>query len=1061
MLRQYHVKLQDLNSNLRGFVAAKEGGPSGTPEDWSAQESALFEPGMVIFCLEPVAPPPGLSIGKKDSGTTEMFRVKDCCVVVNYEDGRQLVVNITTNAYELRFLDVLLLEKARKAILDGRNFRYVAVKPTNPLSAEQLKELGQLGALYAQGGSRRSLAVDNSSTQEPAIALLSALGAKITVTGLGKQVLDIGSVCQMLFAPPGPATDNNRELLKSSFTSLPAASSYTESAPSQEAMPESAKGPAIELDLFGDPIVPPAETVKEEQTEPTAVVPAPAPAITFEDLPAELDSWAALAPLSDSAQVPSTEQVYHASTDLTNISWPDFDFHTSAEPTPDISTQLSQWTPTAAQDISWPPTGSSQNSLDFPGSSLEWPNLPSAQEAATSEPVPEASPEPIQHSIPETVSGSNFELTSEPQETSVPESKYESKSSKQEPAPEIPAIEFPKTLFAPDSSLNSNLKSDLESNPEKPNVELPAVESKVEIALPEPTPAQLPELPIPVEAPPVEAIKESIFSQENKPTYFTESQTKADEIPSVKQAELQENVKPTPLAEPIALTTSAEPAPVKPITPQLEPIAKPEVPAAKAPPEQSLMAKRAAMIGSSKPATSGPEPKAVMNEMATLMNKLELQVTKAAKHISTKATALRKSINENVETLVKEKAHLEKESIRSLLEKIVADTRQLDEISEEIHLQMAETAANGRYTVKQLLPNSQERIDEQKESLHQALRDECGQFHSASDTVTSTNKTTFLDLVHEYKATLEALISSVSSKLEDTRTYYTNKFNTRLTRFEERLADEVAFIGKTLERNVQSMLEEVDSSSDRASEKLKAATTDYEQTIHHTVKTAQLNIARAARRIISEILIPHLRERREILRSMCGEMAKRFSEESQAQARSQIAGLETSLGSARQQLQSLVQECTGGIENIGDSQQVQLEDVFNQTSAHVEELITQVEKTLADTQAQIDASDAFCKKLAETSSVDSDPVLTEKRTSLTNNVLDLKEEAANQLKATIELKSELLEELCQGMESRLISLRTEQTHNIKATVEKGLTQIRQAIQDTFVAIQADREKYME
>ena len=216
MLRQHHVKIQDLVSYLRGYDPSKP----QTAEDWSKQESAGFEPGMLIFCLERVSAPSGLAFGKKDT-EGETYRVKDLCVVVGRDNNRSLVVNITASAFELRYLEVLMLEKARKAILDGKDFLYVAVKPAQPLPESKLREIEELGAMYAQGGSRRSLVVDASGPQEPAVALLAALGVKLSVGGIGKQVLDIGSICHMLFAPEGRQEDKNKALVKTCFAAIP------------------------------------------------------------------------------------------------------------------------------------------------------------------------------------------------------------------------------------------------------------------------------------------------------------------------------------------------------------------------------------------------------------------------------------------------------------------------------------------------------------------------------------------------------------------------------------------------------------------------------------------------------------------------------------------------------------------------------------------------------------------------------------------------------------------------------------------------------------------------
>ena len=136
MLRQHHVKIQDLAPFLRGYDPSKP----QSAEDWSKTESAGFSPGMLLFCLERVSAPQGLAFGKRDDAG-ETYRVRDLCVVVGKDNNRPLVVNITASAFELRFLEVLMLEKARKAILDGKDFVYVAAKPAQPLSEGQVREI--------------------------------------------------------------------------------------------------------------------------------------------------------------------------------------------------------------------------------------------------------------------------------------------------------------------------------------------------------------------------------------------------------------------------------------------------------------------------------------------------------------------------------------------------------------------------------------------------------------------------------------------------------------------------------------------------------------------------------------------------------------------------------------------------------------------------------------------------------------------------------------------------------------------------------------------------------
>ncbi|HND66701.1 MAG TPA: hypothetical protein PL112_07905, partial [Candidatus Obscuribacter sp.] len=223
MLRQHHLRMPDIKPFLRSF----ERHQPISQDDWAARESKLFTPGCLIFCLEPVAAPSGLSSFSKKGGedTGETYRVKDLCLVVSTDDGQPMVVNITASAFEFRTLDSLMVEKARKSILDGRDFNYVSARPTVKLDRNQEKALYELASKYAQGGSRRSLTVDGSPLAEPVFALLAQLGANLATINpqSAKTVIDIGSICHMIITPEGRQEDKTKSLLRTSFNSIKAA----------------------------------------------------------------------------------------------------------------------------------------------------------------------------------------------------------------------------------------------------------------------------------------------------------------------------------------------------------------------------------------------------------------------------------------------------------------------------------------------------------------------------------------------------------------------------------------------------------------------------------------------------------------------------------------------------------------------------------------------------------------------------------------------------------------------------------------------------------------------
>ncbi len=1502
MLRQHHVKIQDLVNYLRGYDPAKP----QTAEDWSKQESSGFEPGMLIFCLERVSAPSGLAFGKKDS-EGETYRVKDLCVVVGRDNNRSLVVNITASAFELRYLEVLMLEKARKAILDGKDFLYVAVKPAQPLGDAKLREIEELGAMYAQGGSRRSLVVDASGPQEPAVSLLAALGVKLTIGGIGKQALDIGLVCHLLFAPEGRQEDKNKVIVKSCFAAIPnnepigkggqtsafnpqqapatptqrirpapppaqppqdwgsppnsgwaqdiqsppdtaatapafgfeqpaeapplppafgydqqpaatpgfgyeqGTSGSTQSTPgfgyeqgtvgatppatpgfgydqgTQGGEPtpwnQASSGASGGFGLSGlNPFAPPEDSTEEATQNPPPDLVAPDFASQFKDdlekglagegairyeenqMAKGPDKWAIDTPAEFSqdeysqkfAPPPdlpfgSPAQKYGDDQFPPSTVFNEQQFNNEHFQTPDFGKQVdlgpvnadlnappqeafSSFPPIppanlASEDVFQPPYAGATSTGDFQlptelTAKLDPQNqlfqAPAAEEAASTPPatsaaapdVPEVNfgfdafnqqpPSEFVDSIFDATSGA-FEKTSramsfdeqieeqaaakpvipEPTKSSTnlpaqnwamptddwaqatpPTSDWgiDSKPVDEQPwtpepgatgwAPEpTPTIEAPPTwnfdgasqapAWTPEKSepettssaswapvakpsepvpppvpaaestpeeeddepsdgalslfdrLNQQLEkgsiSEIEPPPVAPAMggaekekpaeaaaaekagttpsvaaeisKEPAAETSTEPAVaasdaipssdyastPLPPPAEKAS-PLTVPDPlPLGVSKKNAPLILDWPSAADPSGETADNLPSVpaasaasaaatenKASASSTNLKPVTditstagkaataaatgagdgikhLAEALSgLMGDEDPRPISPFanmkSPVVEPPPPPEPPvqelvepqpaeisalseaakttevlkADEAAPEvaaQTVAEKPAAVV--EPPVEEEPEeeeelspsavlaakgfqePRLVMNEMASLMSKLEQQVQKAAKRLNSRAEEIKQRLLAQVDSLVADCTQIEKESQRTTTNLSQRLIKSLDDVCEESRLKVSDVAANGRYTIKQLLTSNQTNVDETKNTLYESLREACKQFRIETEALARTAETDLNELVNTRTEELNKLVQGMNGHLDGTNAAFIEKLNTRFERFKERMSEEASSVVRSLERNVRSMVEEIDGSWDRASDKLKTSKSDFEQTIQHSVKTAELNLSQSTRLILTNALIPKLRERQQVLRMTSVELSKRFSDESERQVSGQILGLEASLGAARQQLQTLVDDCMSSIDSVGRGQQAGLEDIFKETSAHAERATMEVTEFLNKIETQINDNEQTCKRLAEQSSLDNDPELSTDRNEATQRVQQLRQQANAELTNAIDQGCAKLEHLSNTIQTDVSAMRVEQTQAVRDAAENGLMRVRDAIQEAFSAIQAAREKYME
>ena len=221
MLRQNQIRLQD----IKAYVRTCDRQNKLSPEEWAKQESNIFDPGTLVFLLEPAKRPPGLtsfaakSQPASEAAQSETFRVKDLSVVIDKVDGKSRVLNVTPSAFELRLLETLFQEKAMKAILEGIDFNYLIASPRTPLDENGEKEIRQLAQLYGNGGSRRSLTQNPSGPEEPAKAILGFLGVDWSKGG-NKPVIELGSVCHFIFAPEGQEESPIRDAIKTSFTPI-------------------------------------------------------------------------------------------------------------------------------------------------------------------------------------------------------------------------------------------------------------------------------------------------------------------------------------------------------------------------------------------------------------------------------------------------------------------------------------------------------------------------------------------------------------------------------------------------------------------------------------------------------------------------------------------------------------------------------------------------------------------------------------------------------------------------------------------------------------------------
>ncbi len=203
---------------------------------------------------------------------------------------------------------------------------------------------------------------------------------------------------------------------------------------------------------------------------------------------------------------------------------------------------------------------------------------------------------------------------------------------------------------------------------------------------------------------------------------------------------------------------------------------------------------------------------------------------------------------------------------------------------------------------------------------------------------------------------------------------------------------------------MRSMVDEIETSLDRACEKLKHTKFELEQTVAHTIATCEMAIAQRAKLLLTETLLPRLSEQKEIIRTMIADMSKQIGEESKTSLDAEVAKLDKATLSASEKLKKVASECVDEVELTGKGIKSGLEDHFKRTSSDLMVRTREVGDKIRETERRMAESENALKGLAEASTVDSEPELNEERNHAVSKLASLKLEASKQLANSIGTK---------------------------------------------------------
>src|SRR5579875_2076633 len=395
---------------------------------------------------------------------------------------------------------------------------------------------------------------------------------------------------------------------------------------------------------------------------------------------------------------------------------------------------------------------------------------------------------------------------------------------------------------------------------------------------------------------------------------------------------------------------------------------------------------------------------------------------------------------------------------RSSLQEIC---KRLDELTEDATLRISDSAATGRYAIKQQSEQGQTSIDEALNDALGSLMSTLNDLKEGSKKLSGSIHKRLTGAVEGKTAELSDLVEAICGQLDKINQDFTERLAARFDRLRERLSYEDDTTSQSMERHAGSLSEDLDGLIERALDKVESAESEHEIGINQSVTMYTLNLSQATNNLSSCKLLPKIRDYRSRLRKARAEIDKQLSTLAPEQAREQSANIESSLSEFTQQLQQSHSESQAALEAIAQERRGQLEKIFSDAAAYMEEQGAAAQKTLQEAESLATENDTASRQLVETSAAGTHPALTGDKESVIQALQQLKGKAAGDLQAAVDSRCDQLDKSGQAALSGLSARRAEMAASVSAEADKAISLIKKSIQDALQAIEATRERYLE
>ncbi len=455
---------------------------------------------------------------------------------------------------------------------------------------------------------------------------------------------------------------------------------------------------------------------------------------------------------------------------------------------------------------------------------------------------------------------------------------------------------------------------------------------------------------------------------------------------------------------------------------------------------------------------SPQDPKLMMIEVASFVNKLEEQVAKASMKLKTKLDETKIRLSQQAELLYADLTSQASNIENSITDLCINLSTKLEQTYQSSNEKVSDYIANQRYDLKHKAMSFDEELEKLLADSKISIIEQSKEMIEEFQQFLKIHNNSFNEFIETNKSTLNGSIDLIESELNTIESEYIGKLNQRLNRFQERISQEVESVIKSLERNVMSMSEEVSGSWFRASEQLNLNKADFEHTLNHYIKTSQTTVILIKQQILLEKLLPALAKYRDNVKENCESKFKEFNADLISLEKNQVNLFSNELANNIETFNENLDHFEKALDVYTQTQQSGYEEIFNSIALDLEETILELVSQIEEAHKNINSNDEMCKNLAKLNLSKEDPYLMAEKQLMASKIESLKNESNNKLNILVNKKCEDIDNLSTQLQLKLSNERKLATQNLKEASEEGLKKIRKAIAESFKEIQVARDK---